>query len=160
MVRKTVPLMNYVQVHQYVFQQLVDLIGITSIMEILVRLVGSDDHMYADSADVMQWVTDSNLLEMIVDKLSPLSSPEVHANAAETLCAITRNVSSPLASKLSTPSSVSRIFGHVLDDSHSKSGLVSSLSKATHELELSVDTLISLNRLECTTLWLWIFIDT
>ena len=27
--------------------------------------------MYADSADVMQWVTDSNLLEMIVDKLSP-----------------------------------------------------------------------------------------
>ncbi|PWA88848.1 SIT4 phosphatase-associated family protein [Artemisia annua] len=128
MVRKTVPLMNYVQAHQYVFQQLIDLIGITSIMEILVRLVGSDDHMYADSADVMQWVTDSNLLEMIVDKLSPSSSPEVHANAAETLCAITRNVSSPLAIKLSTPSSVSRIFGHVLDDSHSKSGLVSSLS--------------------------------
>ncbi|KAJ9558882.1 hypothetical protein OSB04_013496 [Centaurea solstitialis] len=128
MLRKTVPLMNYVQVHQYVFQQLVDLIGITSIMEVLVRLVGADDHMYPDSVDVMQWLTDSNLLEMIVDKLSPSSPPEVHANAAETLCAITRNVSSPLASKLSTSSFVSRIFGHALDDSHSKSGLVSSLS--------------------------------
>ncbi|KAK9058599.1 hypothetical protein SSX86_023441 [Deinandra increscens subsp. villosa] len=127
MMRKTVPLMNYVQAHPYVFQQLVDLIGITSIMEVLVRLVGADDHMYSDSIDVMQWLTDSSLLEMIVDKLSPSSTPEVHANAAETLCTITRNVSSPLASKLSTPSFVSRIFGHVLDDSHSKSGLVSSL---------------------------------
>ncbi|KAI3511788.1 hypothetical protein L1887_18946 [Cichorium endivia] len=128
MLRKTVPLMNYVQVHQNVFQQLVDLIGITSIMEVLVRLVGADDHMYPDSVDVMQWLTDSNLLEMIVDKLSPSSSPEVHSNTAETLCAITRNTSSPLASKLSTSSFVSRIFGHALDDSHSKSGLVSSLS--------------------------------
>ncbi|XP_071690355.1 uncharacterized protein [Rutidosis leptorrhynchoides] len=128
MLRKTVPLINYVQVHQYIFQQLVDLIGVTSIMEVLVRLVGSDDHMFPDSVDVVQWLTESNLLEMIVDKLSPSSTPEVHANAAETLCAITRNVSSPLASKLSTPSYVSRIFGHVLDDSHSKSGLVSSLS--------------------------------
>ncbi|KAI3826491.1 hypothetical protein L1987_00539 [Smallanthus sonchifolius] len=127
MLRKTVPLMNYVQAHQYVFQQLVDLIGITSIMEVLVRLVGADDHMYSDSVDVMQWLTDSSLLEMIVDKLSPSSTPEVHANTAETLCTITRNVSSPLASKLSTPSFVSRIFGHLLDDSHSKSGLVSSL---------------------------------
>ncbi|KAL8204731.1 hypothetical protein R6Q57_010354 [Mikania cordata] len=127
MLRKTVPLMNYVQAHHYVFQQLVDLIGITSIMEVLVRLVGADDHTYSDSVDVMQWLTDSSLLEMIVDKLSPSSTPEVHANAAETLCTITRNVSSPLASKLSTPSFVSRIFGHVLDDSHSKSGLVSSL---------------------------------
>ena len=29
--------------------------------------------------------------------------PEVHANAAETLCAITRNASSALAAKLSSP---------------------------------------------------------
>lgn len=32
--------------------------------------------------------------------------PEVHANAAETLCAITRNAPSPLATKLSSPGSV------------------------------------------------------
>ncbi|XP_071711802.1 uncharacterized protein [Rutidosis leptorrhynchoides] len=128
MLRKTVPLMNYVQAHQYVFQQLVDLIGITSIMEVLVRLVGADDHIYPNSADVMQWLADSNLLEMIVDKLSPSNSSEVHANAAETLCTITRNAPSPLASKLSSSSFVARIFGHALEDSHSKSGLVHSLS--------------------------------
>ncbi|CAN4120300.1 unnamed protein product [Withania somnifera] len=128
MVRKTAALMNYVQAHHDVFQQMVDLIGITSIMEVLVRLVGADDHMYPTTMDVMQWLTDSNLLEMIVDKLSPSCSPEVHANAAETLCAITRNTPSPLANKLSSPSFVARIFGHALEDSHSKSSLVHSLS--------------------------------
>ncbi|KVI09335.1 Armadillo-type fold [Cynara cardunculus var. scolymus] len=128
MLRKTVPLMNYVQAHQHVFQQLVDLIGITSMKEVLVRLVGADDHMYPNYVEVMQWLADSNLLEMIVDKLSPSSSPEVHANAAEALCAITRSTPSPLASKLSTSSYVTRIFGHALEDSHSKSGLVHSLS--------------------------------
>ncbi|XVE59091.1 hypothetical protein DITRI_Ditri05aG0017300 [Diplodiscus trichospermus] len=128
MVRKTVPLMNYVQVHQDVFRRLVDLIGITSIMEVLVRLVGADDHVYPNFLDVMQWLADSNLLEMIVDKLSPSCPPEVHANTAETLCAISRNAPSALATKLSSPSFVARIFGHALEDSHSKSGLVHSLS--------------------------------
>ncbi|XP_038726129.1 serine/threonine-protein phosphatase 6 regulatory subunit 3-like isoform X2 [Tripterygium wilfordii] len=128
MMRKTVPLMNYVQAHQDVFRQLVDLIGITSIMEVLIRLVGADDHVYPNFLDVMQWLADCNLLEMIVDKLSPLSPPEVHANAAETLCAITRNYPSALAHKLSSPSFVARIFDHALEDSCSKSGLVHSLS--------------------------------
>ncbi|KAG8387668.1 hypothetical protein BUALT_Bualt02G0045300 [Buddleja alternifolia] len=128
MLRKTIPLMNYVKTHQDVFKQLVDLIGITSIMEVLVRLVGADDHLYPNSLDVMQWLADSNLLEMIVDKLNTSSPPEVHANAAETLCTITRNAPSPLATKLSSPSFVARIFGHALEDSHSKSALIYSLS--------------------------------
>ncbi|XP_057781808.1 uncharacterized protein LOC131000065 isoform X2 [Salvia miltiorrhiza] len=128
MIRKTVPLMNYVKAHQDVLKQLVDLIGITSIMEVLVRLVGADDHLYPNSLDVMQWLTDSNLLEMIVDKLNTLNPPEVHANAAETLCSITRNAPSPLATKLSSSSFVARIFGHALEDSQSKSALVHSLS--------------------------------
>ncbi|KAL8198086.1 hypothetical protein R6Q57_024383 [Mikania cordata] len=128
MMRRMVPLINYVQAHQCVFQQLVDLIGITSIMEVLVRLVGADDYIYLNSTDVMQWLADSNLLEMIVDKLSPSCPSEVHANTAETLCTITRNATSPLASKLSSSSFVARIFGHALEDSHSRSGLVHSLS--------------------------------
>ncbi|KAK9128076.1 hypothetical protein Syun_016873 [Stephania yunnanensis] len=128
MLRKTVPLMNYVQAHQDVFRQLVDLIGITSIMEVLIRLVGADDHMYPNFVEVMQWLADSNLLEMIVDKLNPACSPEVHANAAETLCAITRNSPSALSAKISSPSFVERIFSHALENSQSKSSLVHSLA--------------------------------
>ncbi|GMG98801.1 hypothetical protein Nepgr_000641 [Nepenthes gracilis] len=128
MLRKTVPLLNYVQAHQDVIRQLVDLIGITSIMEVLVRLVGADDHVYPNYLDIMQWLAESNLLEMIVDKLSPSGPPEVQANAAETLCAITRNTGSALAMKLCSPSFVSRIFALALEDSFCKSGLVHSLS--------------------------------
>ncbi|XP_027191343.1 uncharacterized protein [Cicer arietinum] len=128
MIRKTGPLISYVQAHQHVFRQLVDLIGITSIMEVLARLVGADDHAYPNFIDVMQWLAESNLLEMIVDKLSPSSPPEVHANVAETLCTITRIPSSTLAIKLSSPSCVAKILDYALEDSQSKSSLVNSLS--------------------------------
>uniref|UniRef100_A0A7N0VBC6 SIT4 phosphatase-associated family protein n=1 Tax=Kalanchoe fedtschenkoi TaxID=63787 RepID=A0A7N0VBC6_KALFE len=128
MMRKTVPLINYVQAHPEVLQRLVDLIGITSIMEVLIRLVGADDHVYPNFLDVMRWLAESNLLEMIVDKLNPSNPPEVHANAAETLCAVSRNYSSALATELSSPSFITRIFGHALEESTSKSGLIYSLS--------------------------------
>ncbi|KAL4324398.1 hypothetical protein GQ457_11G019710 [Hibiscus cannabinus] len=109
MLRETIPLMNYIQTHQDVLCQLVDLIGITSIMQVLIRLVGADDHVYPNFLEVMQWLAD----------MSP---------RGETLYAITRNAPSPLANKLSSPSFVARIFGHALEDSHSKYGLVHTLS--------------------------------
>ncbi|MBA0584575.1 hypothetical protein Gorai_015380, partial [Gossypium raimondii] len=112
-------------------------------MEVLVRLVGGDDHVYPNFLDVMQWLADSNLLEMIVDKLSPSCPPEVHANAAETLCTITRNSPSALATKLSSPSFVVRIFGHALEDSHSKSGLIHSLSVCISLLDPKRSAIVS-----------------
>lgn len=39
--------------------------------QVLIRLVGAEDHIYPNSLDVQQWLADSNLLEMIVDKLCP-----------------------------------------------------------------------------------------
>ncbi|XP_043700614.1 serine/threonine-protein phosphatase 6 regulatory subunit 3-like [Telopea speciosissima] len=128
MLRKTVPFMNYVQAHQEIFRQLVDLIGITSIMEVLIRLIGVDEQMYTNYMDAMQWLEDTNVLEMIVDKFSSSDSPEVHANAAEILCAITRYASPGLASKVASPSFVGRLFRHALEDSRPKSVLVHSLS--------------------------------
>jgi len=124
--RKTESLMHYIQAHQDIFRNLVDLIGNTSVTEILIRLVGADDHMYTD--DAMEWLADTDLLEMIVDKLSSPNSPEVHTNAAKILCTITRLAPSALASKLSSPSFVGRLFHHALEDSQSKSTLVHSLS--------------------------------
>ena len=47
-------------------------------MQVLVRLVGADDHVYPNFIDVMQWLAESNLLEMIVDKLSPSVSDTMH----------------------------------------------------------------------------------
>lgn len=47
-------------------------------MQVLVRLVGADDHLYPNYVDVMLWLAESNLLEMIVDKLSPSVSVTMH----------------------------------------------------------------------------------
>ncbi|KAG0527528.1 hypothetical protein BDA96_06G240600 [Sorghum bicolor] len=128
MMRKTLPLVSYVQGHPEIVSQLVDLIGITSIMEVLIRLIGADEAMYSSYADSMQWLDDIQVLEMIVDKFSTSDSPEVHANAAEILCAVTRYAPPALAAKISSPSFVGRLFQHAFEDSRPKSVLVHSLS--------------------------------
>ncbi|KAM0827844.1 hypothetical protein ACQ4PT_067920 [Festuca glaucescens] len=128
MLRKTLPLMNYVQGHPEIVSQVVDLIGITSIMEVLIRLIGADETMYTSYADSMQWLDDIQVLEMIVDKFSSSDSAEVHANAAEILCAVTRYAPPALATKISSPSFVGRLFHHAFEDSRPKSVLVHSLS--------------------------------
>ncbi|KAF5811247.1 putative SIT4 phosphatase-associated protein family [Helianthus annuus] len=128
LLRKTVSLMNYIQAHQDIIKKLVDLIGITSIMEVLIRLIGADEHLYTSYVDSMQWLEDTDVLEMIVDKFSSTDCPEVHANAAEALCAITRYAPPGLAAKISSPSFVTRLFRHALEDSRPKSVLVHSLS--------------------------------
>ncbi|CAN6683762.1 unnamed protein product [Malus baccata var. baccata] len=128
LLRKTVPFLQYIQGHQDIVKKLVDLIGITSIMEVLIRLVGADEHMYSNHMEAMHWIQDTNVLEMIVDKFSSSDSPEVHANAAETLCAITRFAPPGLSSKISSPSFIGRLFWHALEDSRPKSVLVNSLS--------------------------------
>ncbi|XP_073304693.1 uncharacterized protein [Primulina huaijiensis] len=53
---------------------------------------------------------------------------EVHANAAETLCAITRYAPPGLASKIASPSFIGRLFHHALERSRPKSVLISLLS--------------------------------
>ncbi|KAI5671085.1 hypothetical protein M9H77_11449 [Catharanthus roseus] len=128
LLRKTVPLMNYIRAHQDIIGKLVDLIGITSIMEVLIRLIGADEHLYTNYTDVMQWLEETNVLEMIVDKFSSSDCPEVHANAAEALCAIIRYAPPGVTSKISSPSFIGRLFRHALEVSRPKSVLVNSLS--------------------------------
>ncbi|KAA3478699.1 serine/threonine-protein phosphatase 6 regulatory subunit 3-like isoform X1 [Gossypium australe] len=154
-------LLNSLHGHQEIVEMLIDLIGITSIMEVLIRLIGADEHMYASYMESMQWIEETNVLEMIADKFSSsvssfecLSVPkfvpffylefhrcpsegliggkddsaEVHANAAETLCAITRFAPPGLAAKITSPNFIGRLFRHALEDSRPKSVLVNSLT--------------------------------
>uniref|UniRef100_A0A0E0L6I9 Uncharacterized protein n=2 Tax=Oryza punctata TaxID=4537 RepID=A0A0E0L6I9_ORYPU len=114
--------------HSDIVVQLVDLIGTTSIMEVLIRLIGADETIYSNYADTLQWLENTDVLEMIVDKFSSSDSPEVHANAAEILSAVTRCAPPALAAKISSPSFVGRLFRHALQESRPKSVLVHSLS--------------------------------
>ncbi|GAB2285108.1 hypothetical protein Dimus_019562 [Dionaea muscipula] len=82
---------------------------------------------YSNESDVF-FSSECSSPSLHFELLLSQSSPEVQANAAETLCAITRNTGSALSMKLSSPSFVSRIFTLALEDSLSKSSLVHSLS--------------------------------
>ncbi|KAK8965757.1 hypothetical protein KSP40_PGU010449 [Platanthera guangdongensis] len=128
MARKPAQLMSHVQCHPEIFRQLINLIGITSMMEVLIRLIGADENMYSSYTDILQWVDATDVLDLIVDKFCSSDSPEVHANAAEVLCAITRYAPPGLATKVCSPSFVGRLFEHALEDSRPKSVLVNSLS--------------------------------
>ncbi|KAI3742873.1 hypothetical protein L1987_60571 [Smallanthus sonchifolius] len=128
LLRKPAPLMSYIQAHPDIILKLIDLIGITSIMEVLIRLIGADKYLYTNYADSMQWLQDIVVLEMIVNKFSSSDRPEVHANVAEIVCARIRNAPPGLAAKISSPSFVARLFHHAMDDSRPKSVLVYSLA--------------------------------
>ncbi|CAM8996205.1 unnamed protein product [Rhodiola kirilowii] len=128
LLRKTIPFMQYVRDHQGIFRNLVELIGITSIMEVLVRLIGADEHIYSNYAETMQWLEDTDVLEMIVDKFSSSNSPEVHANAAETLCAVSHFSPPKLTAKIRSPGFIERLFNHALEPSRPRSVLVHALS--------------------------------
>ncbi|CAI9093580.1 OLC1v1029119C1 [Oldenlandia corymbosa var. corymbosa] len=47
-----------------IIRKLVDLIGNTSIMAVLIHLIGTDEHLYSDCTDVIQWLRESDVLEM------------------------------------------------------------------------------------------------
>ena len=38
--------------------------------QVLIRLIGADEHMYTNYMEAMQWIEDTDVLEMIVDKFS------------------------------------------------------------------------------------------
>ncbi|KAG0485330.1 hypothetical protein HPP92_009409 [Vanilla planifolia] len=128
MTRRTAQFMSYVKGHPEIFHQLVDLIGITSMMEVLIRLIGADETAYSNYTDVLQWVDATRVLDLLVDKFNSSDSPEVHANTAEVLCAITRYAPPGFAAKICSPSFVGRLFQNALDNSRPKSVLVHSLS--------------------------------
>ena len=93
--------------------------------------MGADDTSYAFHEDSYRWLADTDLLEMLLDKLGPLvnmmlhilfkycfnykshalsflffchqNSSEAHVNTADALSAVSRLSQSELAAKLSSP---------------------------------------------------------
>ncbi|KAM7256691.1 hypothetical protein ACFE04_012432 [Oxalis oulophora] len=188
LLRKTAPFLQYLKGHQGILSELVELIGITSIMEVgfcsslfvaflflpvidmvsisssdnvdnyensnhagqvLIRLIGADEHLYTNFTEEMRWIQDTPVLEMIADKFSSSDSPEVHANAAEILSAVTRFAPPGLSAKISSPNFIGRLFRYALEDSRPKSVLVNSLSVCISLLDpkrLTVGTYHSYSR--------------
>ena len=76
------------------------------------QLVGADEQILTFHADSLQWLGDTQLLELILESLAAEHSSAVHANAAEVLTAIARTLPSSLANQLGSPIYLQRLFQH------------------------------------------------
>ncbi|GJN18532.1 hypothetical protein PR202_gb05703 [Eleusine coracana subsp. coracana] len=124
MLRKTAQLMSYVQGHPEIVSQLVDLIGITSIMEVLIRLIGADEAIYSNYGDTLQWLENTDVLEMIADKFSSSAMAGLKGDS------------------LVSYFFVGRLFHHALEESRPKSVLVHSLYPYNNFLHHHVENII------------------
>ncbi|CAI5462604.1 unnamed protein product [Closterium sp. Yama58-4] len=128
LIRKTPEVMSYLQRHPEVLDNLIRLIGITSVMEVVMKLVGADDQIMMYHSDKLEWLAETSLLDTLLSQLSAQSSSDVHANAAECLSAIARTAPSALAAQLSTPKYIGKFFEHVLEGPRSMTSVINSLS--------------------------------
>ncbi|KAM5584881.1 hypothetical protein ABKV19_004311 [Rosa sericea] len=111
-------------------KKLFDQGGYRSIMEASVFMKTSFDfheHISTKFVEALHQIQDSDI-EAIADKFRSSDSLEVHVNAEETLCAITRLAPPGLATKICNPSFIQRLLQHAMEDSQRKSVLTSSLS--------------------------------
>jgi hypothetical protein len=131
MLQNSASCMNYVQEHPELVVQLVEWIGITSIREVLIRLLHANETVYSNCVDTVQWLENSDFLGMVANKFSSSDSPEVLAKDAEILGVVTQCASPSLAAKICRPSYVARFFCHALEGAQPESVLVHELSACT-----------------------------
>lgn len=103
LLRRTQDIMQYLQRHQDLLASLVAHVDCTSIAEVLVRLVGADEQRAFLSTNHLQWLSDTDLLYQLLDKLQPGHPLEAQTNAAEILAALAQSQVSPLTRNLAEP---------------------------------------------------------
>lgn len=118
LLRKTNEMMQYFQDNTGTLEMLVRHVDTTSIADIIKRIVGADEQSSTPFlSQYTQWLTESNLVELLLAKLAEGSSPDAQANAADILSAIAHTQPSPLASKLTTEESIDTLFSHAMASS-------------------------------------------
>ncbi len=103
------------QENSHILEKLVNHVDTTSITEIVKRLVGADDQssiMFMPT--YAQWLADTPLVNLLLNRLGSSHSVEVQTNAADILSAIAHTQPSPLAAKLTSEECIGTLFQHAL----------------------------------------------
>lgn len=127
-------------------------IGTSAIMDLLLRLICSVEEDEIRQS-VHQWLNDSQLVERLVDRLSPDSDPEEHSSADNLLCEIStscREVGSessqtnPLLLSLESEDTINKLLDLLLHEERSESSLshvinvlLTLLSPRTHQQQIN-----------------------
>ncbi|GLC53905.1 hypothetical protein PLESTB_000802200 [Pleodorina starrii] len=115
LLRKTNEMLQYFQENPVVLEKLVNHVDTTSVTEIVKRLFGADEQLSVMFMPAYaQWLADTPLVNLLLNRLGSSHSVEVQTNAADILSAIAHTQPSPLAAKLTRDECIGALFQHAL----------------------------------------------
>eukprot|EP01024_Parvocaulis_polyphysoides_P012575 TRINITY_DN14581_c0_g2_i1.p1 TRINITY_DN14581_c0_g2~~TRINITY_DN14581_c0_g2_i1.p1 ORF type:complete len:699 (-),score=93.35 TRINITY_DN14581_c0_g2_i1:306-2402(-) len=116
LVKRTLEFMSYMHSHVSHLFLLVDHIDITSVQEIILRLIGADEQINMNlTQQHKEWLAESSLLSELIKRVSGQYSIETQTNAAEVLATIASTQPSMLATKLSQIDMLTTLFEQALE---------------------------------------------
>jgi serine/threonine-protein phosphatase 6 regulatory subunit 3 len=116
LLRKPNEMMQYLSNHDGLLENLVRHLDVTSIADVLKRLAGADEQAAMLFLPMhTQWLVETPLLEMLLQRLGPGWSSDTVTNAADVLTAIAHTQPSALAAQLMAPASVAELFKRALE---------------------------------------------
>lgn len=114
LIRRSTDLMQYLQRRRDILPALVKHVDTTSVAEVLARIVGADDPRGYTNTAAMQWLVETDVLQLLVDSLGHDTPAEGQANAAEVLAAVARSISSPLTRSMASSDFMERLVDSAL----------------------------------------------
>jgi serine/threonine-protein phosphatase 6 regulatory subunit 3 len=115
LLRKTNEMMQHLSNNDEILEKLIRHVDTTSIADIIKRLVGVDDHSSMIFLPMhTQWLAETPLVSMLLDRLAPQYSAHVQSNAADILTAIAHTQPSALATQLMQQDSLTALFSRAL----------------------------------------------
>jgi serine/threonine-protein phosphatase 6 regulatory subunit 3 len=115
LIRKTNEMMSYLQSNLAMLDRLIKHVDTMSVADIVKRLVGADEQssmLFVPSHTL--WLSETQLVNMLLQRLGSSHSADVQANTADILCAIAHMQPSALSSKLMQKESIDILFQHAL----------------------------------------------
>lgn len=126
--KKSIESMNFLKNKKdAIFGNLLKHLDNPSIIELLIKIIGSEA---AEPNGILHWLSEANLISILINKLSPMYSAEVHENAAQALVEITliSHPSSPLLAQIESQEAITQLFDLILAPGDNPSILSSGLT--------------------------------
>lgn len=114
--KKVAETITYLKGRKNVIQHFLKHLGNASIMDLLLKVIASEDT--TDGSGTLEWLCGTDLIPSLVEKFDPKNSASVHENAAQALGDIiavsVNSASSPLIAQLESQPVITKLFDYII----------------------------------------------
>mmetsp|Transcript_30167 Transcript_30167/g.84270 ORF Transcript_30167/g.84270 Transcript_30167/m.84270 type:complete len:593 (+) Transcript_30167:130-1908(+) len=113
--RKIAESFNYLKTKENMAQKFLKHIGNSAVNELLLKIVQCDET--AEGSGIVKWLTDQNLVELLVGKLDPTETGSVHEHVGQALVDMipaSTGAPSPLMEQLENEETFEKLFKYIL----------------------------------------------